>query len=306
MPKPTDRVISEAYELAQAFTKHRSSSFYYPFAVLPREKRNAIYSVYSFAGTVDDAVDEAGTDAERQQRLEIANSVLDRAYAGESLDGTDWIATALGDSVHRYSIPREHFNELVVGMYQDLSQNRYTTWDELDGYCYRAASVIGLIAIEIFGYDRSQQERARESAIDMGKGLQITNIMRDVQEDAQRDRIYLAQEDLDSFGVSEDDLKASRTSENFRSLMRTYSQRARVLYASGERLIPLLDGARSRACCNGLNGGYRTILDAIEDRNYDVFNGRVRPSKAAALWSLGRLWLAGARAGLWPSSVMRR
>ena len=111
---------------------------------------------------------------------------------------------------------------------------------------------------------------------------------------------------LESFGVSEDDLKANRLSDEFRALMREYGQRARVLYASGERLIPLLDGARSRACCNGLNGGYRTILDAIEDRDYDVFSSRVRPSKPAALLTLGRLWLAGAGSGLSPGGVMRR
>jgi phytoene synthase len=303
MPKASNEAIREGYERAQAFTKRRSSSFYYPFAVLPREKRNAVYAAYSFAGTADDAVDEAGTDDERRQRLVEAGRVLDRAYAG---DADDWIAAALGDAVQRYAIPREHFDELVSGMEQDLTQTRYATWDELNGYCYRAASVIGLITIAIFGYDQSQWDRVQESAIDMGKALQITNIMRDVQEDAERGRIYLAQEDLESFGVSEDDLKANRLSDEFRALMREYGQRARVLYASGERLIPLLDGARSRACCNGLNGGYRTILDAIEDRDYDVFSSRVRPSKPAALLTLGRLWLAGAGSGLSPGDVMRR
>lgn len=306
MPKASNEAIREAYERAQAFTKRRSSSFYYPFAVLPRAKRNAVYAAYSFAGTVDDAVDEAGTDDERRRRLAEAGSMLDRAYAGDSSGADDWIAAALGDAVQRYAIPREHFDELVSGMEQDLTQTRYATWDELNGYCYRAASAIGLITIEIFGYDRSQWDRVQESAIDMGKALQITNIMRDVQEDAERDRIYLAQEDLESFGVSEDDLKANRLSDEFRALMREYGQRARVLYASGERLIPLLDGARSRACCNGLNGGYRTILDAIEDRDYDVFSSRVRPSKPAALLTLGRLWLAGAGSGLSPGDVMRR
>ena len=307
MPKATRRAISQAYRRAQTFTKQRSSSFYYPFAVLPREKRQAVYAAYSFAGTVDDAVDEAGTDDERRERLSEAGRVLDRAYAGDAADGDDdWIAVALGDAVQRYPIPREHFDELVAGMEQDLMQTRYATWDDLDGYCYRAASVIGLITVEIFGYDRSQWDRVQESAIDMGKALQITNIMRDVQEDSERDRIYLAEEDLDAFAVSEDDLKANRLSDEFRALMREYGQRARVLYASGERLIPLLDGARSRACCNGLNGGYKTILDAIEDRNYDVFSSRVRPSKPAALWTLGQLWLAGAGPSLAPSELLRR
>lgn len=285
--------VGEAYERARQFTKERSSSFYYPFAVLPGEKRNAIYAAYSFAGTVDDAVDEAGSEAERAARLDEARELLDQAYAGK---GDSWIGVGLGDAVRRFAIPREHFDELVMGMEQDLRQSRYGTWEELEQYCYRAASVIGLITVEVFGYDRAQPDLVREAAIDMGKALQITNIMRDVEEDAERDRIYLAQEDLVSHGVSEDAIKAGEMSESMRRLMTTYSQRARVLYASGERLIPLLDGPRSRMCCNGLNGGYKMILDQIEGRDYDVFGERVRPSKPEAFAMLLRLWLSGA----WP------
>ncbi|HJN92888.1 MAG TPA: phytoene/squalene synthase family protein, partial [Dehalococcoidia bacterium] len=217
---------------------------------------------------------------------------LEKAYAGA---GDDWISVGLGDAVQRFDIPREHFEELVAGMEQDLTQTRYATWDDLQHYCYRAASVIGLITIEIFGYDRTQSDLVIRAATDMGKALQVTNIMRDVQEDAERDRIYLAQEDLVGFEVTEDQIRDSVLSDNFRALMEEYANRTRILYASGERLIPLLDGARSRACCNGLNGGYRTILDAIEKREYDVFSTRVRPSKASALLTLGRLWVVGAR-----------
>lgn len=287
----TASTLAEAYETARRYTKQRSSSFYYPFAVLPREKRQAVYAAYGFAGHVDDAVDEAGTADERATRLDEARALLDRAYAG---DGDEWIAVALGDAVQRYAIPRQHFDELVAGMAQDLEQTRYATWAELDAYCYRAASVIGLITIEIFGYDGRHAALAHEAAVDMGKALQVTNIMRDVQEDAERDRIYLAQEDLAAFGVTEEEIRGGRATESFRALMREYGRRAHDLYASGERLIPLLDGPRSRMCCNGLNGGYKSILTAIEAADYDVFTRRVRPSKPAALLTLGRLWLTGA------------
>lgn len=291
MTAATPPDVAEAYEVARRYTKERSSSFYYPFAVLPREKRQAVYAAYGFAGTVDDAVDGAGSAEERAARLGEARALLDRAYAGE---GGEWIATALGDAVRRFAIPREPFDELVAGMAQDLEQTRYATWEELEGYCYGAASVIGLITIEIFGYDRAQAALAREAAVDMGKALQVTNIMRDVQEDAERDRIYLAQEDLQAFGVSEQSIRDGEASAAFRSLMREYGRRAHELYASGERLIPLLDGPRSRMCCNGLNGGYKRILTAIEAADYDVFARRVRPSKPVALLTLGRLWLTGA------------
>lgn len=287
----TASALAEAYETARRYTKERSSSFYYPFAVLPREKRQAVYAAYGFAGHVDDAVDDAGTDDERAARLDEARALLDRAYAGV---GDEWIALALGDAVQRYAIPRAHFDELVAGMAQDLEQTRYATWAELDAYCYRAASVIGLITIEIFGYDRERAALAHEAAIDMGKALQVTNIMRDVQEDAERDRIYLAQEDLAAFGVTEEAIRGGQATAPFRALMREYGRRAHELYASGERLIPLLDGPRSRMCCNGLNGGYKRILSAIEAADYDVFARRVRPSKPAALLTLGRLWLTGA------------
>jgi phytoene synthase len=284
--------VTEAYAQAKAFTKARSSSFYYPFVVLPRHKRDAVYAAYSFAGTVDDAVDDTGSVEDRSARLSEAHDLLEKAYAGA---GDDWISIGLGDAVKRFEIPREHFEELVAGMEQDLTQTRYATWDDLQQYCYRAASVIGLITVEIFGYDRSQRDLVVRAATDMGQALQVTNIMRDVKEDAERDRIYLAKEDLAAFDVSEEAIKASELSENFRALMQEYANRTRILYASGERLIPLLDGPRSRACCNGLNGGYRTILDAIENREYDVFSSRVRPSKTNALMTLGRLWVAGAR-----------
>ena len=175
--------VGEAYEQARQFTKERSSSFYYPFAVLPGEKRNAIYAAYSFAGTVDDAVDEAGSEAERAARLAEARELLDQAYAGKE---DSWIGVALGDAVRHFAIPREHFDELVRGMEQDLRQSRYGTWEELEQYCYRAASVIGLITVEVFGYDRAQPDLVKEAAIDMGKALQVTNIMRDVEEDAER------------------------------------------------------------------------------------------------------------------------
>lgn len=288
--------LSEAYQECRAFTKRRASNFYYAFASLPGDKRQAIYTAYAFAGSVDDAVDEAGSDEQRRDRLAQARVTLEQAYEGR---GEDWLSLALGDVVARYAIPREYFDELVAGMEQDLSQPRYATFAELEQYCYRAASVIGLITIEIFGYDRERRDLAIEAAVDMGKALQLTNILRDVREDAERDRIYLAGEDLEAFGYSEADVKASVYNDAFRSLMAEYARRAEAYYESGLRLIPLLDGPRSRMCCNGLQGVYHSILASIVKRDYDVFSERVSPSKTGRLLLLFRLWATGA----WPKRL---
>ena len=139
-----------------------------------------------------------------------------------------------------------------------------------------------------------QTDLAISSAVAMGKALQITNIMRDVKEDAERGRIYIAQEDLALHGVTEDEILGSEYNDRFRHLMADYAQRAYDFYREGERLIPLLDGPRSRACCNGLQGVYRMILDAIVAREYDVYSQRVSPSKAGRVVRMLELWLRGA------------
>ncbi len=288
-----------AYAECRAFTKRRATNFYYAFSSLPRGKRNAIYAAYAFAGTVDDAVDEAGSRELRLQRLAEARGILARAYgdaaaAAPAEAREDWLAVALGDAAARFDIPREYFDDLIAGMEQDLDQRRYETYAELLDYCYKAASVIGLICVEIFGYDRSRAGLAREAAIDMGRALQLTNILRDVREDAARDRIYLAQEDLRRHGYGDADVLANRYNDEFRALMADYAGRACALYDSGLRLIPLLDGPRSRMCCNGLQGVYRAILAEIVKRDYDVYSARVSPSKVGRVLLLFRLWIGGA------------
>ena len=293
------RTLADAYAECRAFTKRRATNFYYAFSSLPRGKRNAIYAAYAFAGTVDDAVDEAGSRELRLQRLAEARGILARAYGDDAAAASaelrdDWLAVALGDAAARFDIPREYFDDLIAGMEQDLDQRRYETYAELLDYCYKAASVIGLICVEIFGYDRLRAGLAREAAIDMGRALQLTNILRDVREDAARDRIYLAQEDLRRHGYGDADVLANRYNDEFRALMADYAGRARALYDSGLRLIPLLDGPRSRMCCNGLQGVYRSILAEIVKRDYDVYSARVSPSKVGRVLLLFRLWIGGA------------
>lgn len=293
MSRGFDPQVADAYRQCQAFTRRRATNFYIAFSALPGDKRQAIYATYAYAGTVDDAVDDAGTQAERAAALSQAQELLQAAYSGGEAEPA-WLTAGLADAVRRYDIPREHFEELVVGMEHDLTYTRCESWADLEEYCYRAASVIGLICICIFGYDRRQSDLAISSAIAMGKALQITNIMRDVKEDAERGRIYIAQQDLALHGVTEDEILGSEYNDRFRHLMADYAQRAYDFYREGDRLIPLLDGPRSRACCNGLQGVYRMILDAIVAREYDVYSQRVSPSKAGRVVRMLELWLRGA------------
>ena len=293
MQRRLDPQVAQAYRECQAFTRRRATNFYIAFSALPQRKRQAIYAAYAYAGTVDDAVDDAGTQDERASALRQAHDLLHAAYDGGNAEPS-WLTTGLADAIARYEIPRDHFEELVLGMEHDLTYTRYETWDELEQYCYRAASVIGLICICIFGFDRSQSQLAIKSAVAMGKALQITNIMRDVKEDAERGRIYLAQEDLALHGLADEDILGNVYGEPFRNLMADYAQRAYAFYREGAQLIPLLDGPRSRACCNGLQGVYRMILDAIVECEYDVYSQRVSPSKAGRVVRMLELWLMGA------------
>ena len=293
MQRRLDPQIADAYRQCQAFTRRRATNFYIAFSALPRRKRQAIYAAYAYAGTVDDAVDDAGTQTERAAALDQAHQLLRAAYDGGEADPA-WLTIGLADAIARYDIPRDHFEQLVLGMEHDLTVTRYETWTDLEQYCYRAASVIGLICICIFGYDRTQTQLATNAAVSMGKALQITNIMRDVKEDAERGRIYISREDLTQHGLSEDDILNNVYNDAFRNLMADYAQRAYAFYRDGDRLIPLLHGPRSRACCNGLQGVYRMILDAIVEREYDVYSQRVSPSRVGRVVRMLELWLLGA------------
>ena len=297
MPEPAaPPELLEAYERCRRFTRRRAANFYLAFAILPPPRRRAIYAVYAYAGTIDDAVDDAESDERRRAALSRAKTLLDCAYGdGEPHPRDAWLTEALGDAVRRFDIPRGHFEELAAGMEQDLTQDRYADFGELEAYCYRAASVIGLICIEIFGYRAAERETATARAIAMGKALQITNIMRDVREDAERGRIYLALDDMRRHGVEEADVLAGRTTDGFRALMAEYAERAYGFYAEGERLLPLLPERRSRMCCNGLQGVYRVILDAIVAADYDVFARRISPSKPGRAAKLLQLWASAAR-----------
>lgn len=274
--------LDAAYETCREITKRESSSFYYGFLMLPTIQRRAIYAAYAFARQCDDIVDGDLPLDEAERQLNVMEDSLRAALAGEP-DGP--VMKALRETVLRYKIPEEYLYGLIDGVRIDLTKRRYATFDELREYCYGVASTTGLICIEIFGY--SGGERTRQYAEDLGIALQLTNIMRDISEDAERGRIYLPQDELEWFGYGEDDLAAGRVGPEFRRLMAYQAHRARDYYASGRKLLSRLP-VRARACVSVMSGIYTSILDEIERSPGIVYKRRVGPSTSQKLALAGR------------------
>ena len=262
-------------------TRQSGTSFYYAFLILPEAKRRAIYALYAFCRVVDDCVDEP--DGEREAGLARWTAELDKAYAGAP--ETD-LGRELAETVARFPIPRGAFEDIVAGCRMDLATRRYATFAELRVYCEHVASAVGLASIEIFGYD---DPGTRDYAIELGLALQLTNILRDIAQDAARDRIYLPLEDLERFGVSEaellaavDDPRASR-SPGLRDLLAFEAERARSHYAAAARALPARDRHAMRAA-EIMGAVYRAVLEEWARRGHPVAGPRVQLSKPRKLW----------------------
>ncbi len=279
-----DRELDQAYAYCRRITRERAKNFYYAFITLPTAKRRAIYAAYAFCRLCDDAVDDVTDVDEKLRLLAEQREGLARTYAGAP-EGQVFVA--MQDVISAYNIPREYLEEVINGVEMDISKTRYPTFEELREYCYRVASAVGLICIEIFGY---KDPSAREHAVDLGLAMQLTNILRDVEEDVARDRIYIPQEDLERFGCSEEDIFLGRVTDNFRDLMRFQVERARERFRMGKRLLPLLSPS-SRACPAMLHDTYSRLLDRIEASGYRVFGNRIGLSAGEKLAMVARLWV---------------
>jgi len=292
-PGPHGReAVEAAYDSCLAATKEGASNFYYAFLTLPREMRRAIYAAYAFCRLCDDIVDEPAEDGARpRERLEEVRQALGRTYAGEP-KGDLWLA--LNDAGVRFGIRRRHLLDVVDGVEMDLGRVRYETFEDLRRYCYRVASAVGLVCIEVCGYE---DERAVEYAIDLGVAMQLTNILRDIREDAQQGRVYLPQEDLRRYEYTEEDLLSGVVDDRFRALMAFEVDRARRYFESGASLFPLLE-RRARACSAGMHAVYSRILDRIESAGYDVYSERITLSAPVRFAVIARLWLRSLIPGL--------
>jgi phytoene synthase len=270
-------------EAMAALVRKSRSSFYYAFFFLPREKREAIYAVYAFCRVVDDVADDPGEVEAKAERLKGWREELDRCYAGRP---THPITTALRDCLVRYPIPKGYFEELIAGVEMDLTVTRYRTFADLTRYCYRVASVVGLMCIEIFGY---RHEATKEYAINLGLALQLTNILRDLKTDGRRGRIYLPQEDLERFGVSEDDLLHGRYTPAFFPLMRFEADRARDYFRRAAESLPSED-RKSMVAAEVMGRIYRETLETIARKGFRVFEHRIAPSRARKIYLALTTW----------------
>jgi len=261
------------------------SSFYYSFLFLEPARRRAITALYAFCREVDDTVDECSDPAVAFAKLAWWRSEVEAMYAGRPAHP---VTRALAATLPRFALPAEHLQEIIDGMAMDLAQSRYADFKTLHLYCYRVASVVGLLAAEIFGY---RDRHTLKYAHDLGLALQLTNIIRDVGEDARRGRIYLPQDEMARFGVAEADILQGRSTEGFQELMRFQVQRAAGYYDKALAELPRVDRKAQRA---GLIMAaiYRRLLDEIVGDGCRVLTHRVSLPPLRKFWLAGKTWLA--------------
>jgi 15-cis-phytoene synthase len=265
--------VEAAYAEVERVTREQARNFAYGIRVLPREKRRAISAVYAFARRVDDVADGDLPVDEKRSRLEQLRAALDAPPA-------DAMLVALADARKRFGIPDSALAALVEGGLQDTEQSRYTSFEDLRGYCTKVAGAVGVACVAVYG----SADVARAETL--GVALQLINIIRDVREDWELGRVYLPQDELARFGVSEADIAAGHAGEHWRELMAFQASRARECLDEGLGLLETLD-ARSAACVSTFAGLYRATLDRIEARGFDVFDGSLRLSQWTKLRIVG-------------------
>ena len=293
-PAPPQLVM--AYSVCKGITRTAAKNFYYAFLVLPRRKREALCAVYAFMRRCDDITDEPALSlAERRQKLDAWLDDLHRAQQGNPTD--DAILLALTDAQRRYTIPAGLLDELAHGTAMDIEQAEavespnapactvhYQSFEDLRLYCYRVASIVGLVCIHVFGY---RDPAAEELAERCGLAFQLTNIIRDVKEDAAMGRVYLPQEDLAQFNLSLSDVLTAPDAVRFRPLLALEADRAREYYKAGDELLAYIS-EDSQPALWVLVTIYRRLLEKIAEKQYDVFTAKVSLSTWEKLRILGK------------------
>jgi len=286
--------VHESYEECHRITKDANSSFYPAFFLMPKPKRDGIVALYAFMRLIDDVSDEGADLAAKQRGLAKWRAALDQAITKQQqvVDGSAAIASpfaglkgaaqilpALVDTIERYKMPSRYLHDLISGAEMDLTVQSYPSFERLKEYCYRVAGTVGLTCTHIFGF---HDFRALEFAEKLGLAFQLTNIIRDVQEDYKLGRVYLPEEDLAHYRVTQEDLGRNETSLGMRELLRFEAERAWKLYEEGSQLLGMIE-EDSRATLWLLVHTYSSLLARIEFVDFDVFGGRVRLTKAEKL-----------------------
>lgn len=287
--------IENAYKYCETVTKAHAKSFYFAAKFLPKKKQKPIYALYALCRSVDDEVDEAEISGEAAaiRAVNRWEEKLTEVYGGQieiekrTADDRNLVLIAWTDLLKSYKIPQNLPLELMKGVLSDTHTKRYETFDELYIYCYRVASTVGLMSSEIFGYEKPETLEYAEA---LGIAMQLTNILRDIREDAAMGRIYLPQEDLRKFGVSEEQILNSRFDQNFVKMIKFQIERARHYYAESYKGIALLEADTRFTVLLALRI-YSRILGEIERQNYDVFQKRAHTTLRQKIFSIPRIWL---------------
>lgn len=289
----SDEKLRQAYSHCRAITRYHAKTFYLATRFLPNEKQRAIFAIYGMCRYLDNLVDDEEdlvldikiSLSEIDERLEEFKKNLDLVYDGQLVD--DPILLAYADTLKKYKVDKELPLQLIEGVRQDLNKARFQNFQEIYDYSYKVASVVGLMTSEVFGY---ASKDALERATDLGIAMQLTNILRDVGEDLQRDRIYIPQAELDMFNISEQELFNKELSEKFIEMMKFQINRVRKYYKNAFDGIEMLT-KDSRLPVYLAHRNYSRILDKIEDNGYDVFNKRAYLNQSEKLSILPQVLL---------------
>ena len=284
-------------EESRSITRKSTSNLALAFILLPKAKREGMTALYAFCREVDDVADEESVPADqRRARLSAWRADIARACAGQAPDFP--VNRELRPVIAAHQLPFALFDELIRGVEMDLDIKRYETFTQLEHYCYRVASVVGLLSIEIFGYTKPA---CRDYADHLGKALQLTNILRDVRIDAERGRIYLPLEELLRFSVAESEILRFEYTDRFRSLAASVAERARFHYRRARELLPPED-RRSMTAAELMGSVYWRLLCKLEERRFDVFGPRpTRLSRSQKLLLIFRTWCRQSVGALTPN-----
>jgi phytoene synthase len=284
--------LSSSQESCRRMTRHHAKTFYFASHVLPAAKRRDAYAVYAFCRHVDDEIDLAPDEAARVRAFAQLNDLLAAVYAEGDLApgfaaGQPWLP-AFRETALRRAIPRKYFEDLLAGVEMDRGRVRIETWEELDRYCYHVASVVGLIMVHVLTEPAPELVKP---ALDLGTAMQLTNILRDINEDYERDRIYLPATEMKKFSVTEANIANQEVTDSFRALMRFQIDRARAFYRAADPGIAGLPKDGSQLTVRLMSTIYGAILGEIKRADDDVFARRVRVTFPRKLWlALGALF----------------
>jgi phytoene synthase len=274
----------------------RNTTFYYAFLVLPRERRDAIITLWDFCRAADDSVDLSADDRAASEALAHWRTELAACY-GEGAPATE-LGRRLQGVIARFQLPRQPFEDLLDGIAMDLTQKRYASFNDLYRYCLRVASAVGLLSVEIFGY---RSAAARDYAVELGIALQLTNILRDIGADLSRDRIYVPREDLERYGVAEDDLREAARGPmppHVRRLLAGFGDRARLYFERAAQALPKED-TRRLVSAEIMGAVYFALLRRIERADYEVFARRMSVPRVQRVLIALRVWLVAQVRNLW-------